>query len=48
MPLCLLVITTKDKLFTLSDVYILGTRVNAPAMQISDDYYEDATVEDVN
>jgi NADH-quinone oxidoreductase E subunit len=30
-----------DKLFTLSEVECLGACVNAPMMQINDDYYED-------
>ncbi|CAH8861539.1 unnamed protein product [Trichobilharzia szidati] len=38
--------TTKDKMFTLSEVECLGACVNAPMMQINDDYYEDLTVED--
>jgi NADH dehydrogenase (ubiquinone) flavoprotein 2 len=33
--------TTKDKLFTLSEVECLGACVNAPMMQVNDDYYED-------
>ncbi len=33
--------TTDDKLFTLSEVECLGACVNAPMMQINDDYYED-------
>ncbi len=33
--------TTGDDLFTLSDVECLGACVNAPMMQINDDYYED-------
>jgi NADH-quinone oxidoreductase E subunit len=33
--------TTKDGLFTLSEVECLGACVNAPMMQIGDDYYED-------
>ncbi|KAA0194735.1 NADH-ubiquinone oxidoreductase subunit [Fasciolopsis buskii] len=39
--------TTPDNLFTLSEVECLGACVNAPMMQINDDYYEDLTVEDV-
>ncbi|XP_018325889.1 NADH dehydrogenase [ubiquinone] flavoprotein 2, mitochondrial [Agrilus planipennis] len=38
--------TTTDKLFTLSEVECLGACVNAPMVQINDDYYEDLTVED--
>lgn len=33
--------TTKDGLFTLKEVECLGACVNAPMMQIGDDYYED-------
>jgi len=33
--------TTDDKLFTLTEVECLGACVNAPMMQINDDYYED-------
>ena len=33
--------TTKDGLFTLSEVECLGACVNAPMVQINDDYYED-------
>ncbi|KAF5269893.1 hypothetical protein FQR65_LT05692 [Abscondita terminalis] len=38
--------TTKDKLFTLSEVECLGACVNAPMIQINDDYYEDLTASD--
>ncbi len=31
--------TTKDKLFTLNEVECLGACVNAPMMQINDEYY---------
>lgn len=31
--------TTKDKLFTLSEVECLGACVNAPMVQINDDYF---------
>ena len=31
--------TTNDKLFTLSEVECLGACVNAPMVQINDDYY---------
>lgn len=31
--------TTKDKLFTISEVECLGACVNAPMMAINDDYY---------
>ncbi len=34
--------TTKDKLFTLSEVECLGACVNAPMMQVNDDYYVSA------
>jgi NADH-quinone oxidoreductase E subunit len=33
--------TTQDGLFTLSEVECLGACVNAPMLQINDDYYED-------
>lgn len=33
--------TTEDKNFTLSEVECLGACVNAPIVQINDDYYED-------
>jgi len=33
--------TTKDGLFTLSEVECLGACVNAPMVQINDDYFED-------
>eukprot|EP00096_Caligus_rogercresseyi_P001350 TRINITY_DN1212_c0_g1_i1.p1 TRINITY_DN1212_c0_g1~~TRINITY_DN1212_c0_g1_i1.p1 ORF type:complete len:239 (-),score=87.05 TRINITY_DN1212_c0_g1_i1:163-879(-) len=39
---------TKDKLFTISEVECLGACVNAPMVQINDDYYEDLTVKDMN
>lgn len=39
--------TTKDKLFTLSEVECLGACVNAPMIGINDDYYEDLTPEGV-
>jgi NADH-quinone oxidoreductase E subunit len=35
--------TTKDKKFTLVEVECLGACVNAPMVQINDDYYEDLT-----
>ncbi|XP_054286496.1 NADH dehydrogenase [ubiquinone] flavoprotein 2, mitochondrial [Macrosteles quadrilineatus] len=38
--------TTKDNLFTLSEVECLGACVNAPMVQINDDYYEDLSVKD--
>ncbi|EDV25571.1 uncharacterized protein TRIADDRAFT_24589, partial [Trichoplax adhaerens] len=39
--------TTKDGLFTLSEVECLGACVNAPMVQINDDYYEDLTTNDM-
>jgi NADH dehydrogenase (ubiquinone) flavoprotein 2 len=36
---------TDDKLFSLLEVECLGACVNAPMMQINDDYYEDLTPE---
>jgi NADH-quinone oxidoreductase E subunit len=39
--------TTSDGLFTLSEVECLGACVNAPMMQINDDYYEDLSKESV-
>lgn len=38
--------TTKDGLFTLSEVECLGACVNAPMIAINDDYYEDLTAQD--
>jgi len=40
--------TTKDKMFTLSEVECLGACVNAPMIQVNDDYYEDLTEKDMN
>jgi len=37
--------STKDGLFTLMEVECLGACVNAPMVQINDDYYEDLTYE---
>lgn len=37
--------TTKDGLFTFSEVECLGACVNGPMVQINDDYYEDLTAE---
>lgn len=37
--------TTKDGYFTLMEVECLGACVNAPMIQINDDYYEDLTPE---
>ena len=39
--------TTKDGLFTFVEVECLGACVNAPMVQINDDYYEDLTPESV-
>ncbi|OQR73977.1 NADH dehydrogenase-like [Tropilaelaps mercedesae] len=40
--------TTKDGLFTLNVVECLGACVNAPMMQVNDDYFEDLTSKDVD
>jgi len=40
--------TTKDGLFTLSEVECLGACVNAPMLQIEEDYYEDLQPADVS
>ncbi|XP_063075824.1 NADH dehydrogenase [ubiquinone] flavoprotein 2, mitochondrial [Engraulis encrasicolus] len=40
--------TTPDKLFTLSEVECLGACVNAPMVQINDNYYEDLTTADMD
>lgn len=37
--------TTKDKMFTLTEVECLGACANAPMAQINDHYYEDLTAE---
>lgn len=37
--------TTKDGLFTMTEVECLGACANAPMVQINDDYYEDLTYE---
>ena len=37
--------TTEDQKFTLSEIECLGACVNAPVLQINDDYYEDLTQE---
>jgi NADH:ubiquinone oxidoreductase subunit E len=37
--------TTQDGLFTLKQVECLGACVNAPMIQINDDYFEDLTSE---
>ncbi|KAI9544381.1 NADH Dehydrogenase Flavoprotein 2 [Dissostichus eleginoides] len=40
--------TTPDKMFTLLEVECLGACVNAPMVQINDDYYEDLTPKDMD
>ncbi|XP_035216793.1 NADH dehydrogenase [ubiquinone] flavoprotein 2, mitochondrial-like isoform X2 [Stegodyphus dumicola] len=40
--------TTKDGLFTLNVVECLGACVNAPMIQINDNYYEDLSLNDVD
>ncbi|OWF34728.1 NADH dehydrogenase [ubiquinone] flavoprotein 2, mitochondrial [Mizuhopecten yessoensis] len=40
--------TTQDGQFTLIEVECLGACVNAPMVQINDNYYEDLTVDDMN
>merc|ERR1711868_146013 len=37
-----------DKMFSYEEVECLGACVNAPMVQINDDYYEDLTVKDMN
>ncbi|XP_072350602.1 NADH dehydrogenase [ubiquinone] flavoprotein 2, mitochondrial-like [Scyliorhinus torazame] len=39
--------TTPDELFTVSEVECLGACVNAPMVQINDNYYEDLTAKDM-
>jgi NADH-quinone oxidoreductase subunit E len=39
--------TTEDGLFTLMEVECLGACVNAPMVQINDDFYEDLTPENM-
>ena len=39
--------TTSDGLFTLNEVECLGACVNAPMVQIGDNYYEDLTKKDI-
>ncbi|CAN6602999.1 hypothetical protein TRVA0_002S02014 [Trichomonascus vanleenenianus] len=39
--------TTKDGLFTLSEVECLGACVNAPMIGVNDDYFEDLTAQSV-
>lgn len=38
--------TTPDKMFTLSEVECLGACVNAPMLQVNDNYYEDLSIKD--
>lgn len=38
--------TTKDMMFTISEVECLGACVNAPMMAVNDDYYEDLSAQD--
>ena len=40
--------TTKNGLFSLGEVECLGACVNAPMVQINDDYYEDLTPKDMD
>lgn len=40
--------TTPDNLFTLSEVECLGACVNAPIVQINDDFFEDLNIETLN
>lgn len=40
--------TTKDGIFTIKEVECLGACVNAPMVQINDDYYEDLTPTDMD
>ena len=37
--------TSSDKMFTIKEVECLGACVNAPMVQVNDDYYEDLTPE---
>jgi len=39
--------TSKDNMWTISEVECLGACANAPMVQINDDYYEDLTVKDM-
>ena len=39
--------TTEDGMFTLKEVECLGACVNAPMLQINDDYYEDLSNKDI-
>ncbi|CAB3368899.1 Hypothetical predicted protein [Cloeon dipterum] len=38
--------TTPDKMFTISEVECLGACVNAPMIQVNDNYYEDLSIKD--
>jgi NADH:ubiquinone oxidoreductase subunit E len=40
--------TSVDGQFTISEVECLGACVNAPLVQINDDYYEDLTPDKMN
>ncbi|XP_071092265.1 NADH dehydrogenase [ubiquinone] flavoprotein 2, mitochondrial-like [Haliotis cracherodii] len=40
--------TTKDGMFSLMEVECLGACINAPMVQINDNYYEDLTVADMD
>ncbi len=40
--------TTRDGMFTVTEVECLGACVNAPVMQVNDDYYEDLTPEHIS
>ncbi|KAJ8924949.1 hypothetical protein NQ315_001114 [Exocentrus adspersus] len=40
--------TSKDGMWTISEVECLGACVNAPMIQINDDYYEDLTLKDTD
>ncbi|KAL3859366.1 hypothetical protein ACJMK2_009590 [Sinanodonta woodiana] len=40
--------TTKDGMFSLAEVECLGACVNAPMVQINDNYFEDLTVDDMH
>lgn len=40
--------TTSDGLFTLTEVECLGACVNAPVVQVNDDYYEDLTIDKID
>ncbi|XP_078474565.1 NADH dehydrogenase [ubiquinone] flavoprotein 2, mitochondrial [Lampetra fluviatilis] len=40
--------TTPDKMFTITEVECLGACVNAPMVQINDNYFEDLTAKDMD